>query len=137
MENQALRESLICQADEAFYMIADQCNNLFDAAKYYADGHVLKTQSRSLSIKLKYLNGSVKDLGTLVKGLATEVERWKREEDRVLSRIGIELQFLVEIKANIEASMLFLIREDIPLGDFSLGTVNRAHADLMRCNNLL
>ena len=130
MNNTHLRDSLITQADAAFFALAEQVNQLLDAVQWYDNSH--PTQTKSDRLKSDYLSIAVKDMSQLLKQIAHEIERWKREEDAVLSKLGVELQYLNELKSTIEATMLFLIREDAPLNDFTL-----AHVELVRCNRLL
>jgi len=135
MNNTQLRDSLLIQADTAFYALADQVDDLLDSAKFYADQYPPKSPSDKL--KTEQLNIAIKEMGQLLKSIALEIERWKKEEERVLSKLGVELQFINELKATMEALMLFFIREDIPLARFSLALVTQSHAELLRCNRLL
>jgi len=134
-DNTQLRENLISQADASFMVLAEHVNDLLDSAQYFSDSN--PHRSKSDRVKLEGLNTAVKDLGQLIKQLSSEIERWKKEEDRVLSKLGVELQFLNELYATIEATMLFLIREDVRLNNFSLGAVKQAYTELIRCNKLL
>ena len=134
-DNTQLRENLISQADASFMVLAEHVNDLLDSAQYFSDSN--PHRSKSDHVKLDGLNTAVKDLGQLIKQLSSEIERWKKEEDRVLSKLGVELQFLNELYATIEATMLFLIREDVRLNNFSLGAVKQAYTELIRCNKLL
>lgn len=134
-ENTQLRESLICQADAAFLTITDQANDLLDAVKFYMDS--TPSMSRSDLIKSDELVIVVKDIARLIKQAGLEIERWKREEERIVSRIGFEIQCLNELYVTMEVLMLFLERESIPLTCFSMGLVSQSHSDLLRCNSLL
>lgn len=135
MNNIELRESLLTQADTAFFQLAGQINELFDAAQFYIDRYAVITASDK--IKATGLNSAIEAMGRLPDALAGEIERWKKGEDRVLSRLGVELEILNELYATVEATMLFLIREDICLERFSLGSVKQAYHELLRCNRLL
>lgn len=134
-DNTQLRDSLISQADTAFLTLAEQINELLDATQFYSDLHPVKTQSDMM--KTEALQGAVKDMAKLLKLLALEIERWKKEEERILSKMGVELQYLNELKATIEAVMLFLEREGIPLPQFEIGLINQSYTELIRCNSLL
>lgn len=135
MNNTQLRDSLITQADGAFLALAGQVNYLLDSVQWYDDTHPVKTKSDRM--KSVYLSLAVKDMSQLLKQIAHEIDRWKKEEAPVLSKLGVELQYLNELKATIEATMLFLIREDMALDNFVLAVVNQSHVELIRCNRLL
>lgn len=130
-----LRDNLIIQADASFMVLAEQVNDLLDASQKYVENTTLRTCSDI--IKSEQLNLAIRDLGHLVKQLSLEIERWKKEEERVLSKLGVELQFLNELYATIEATMSFLIQENINLSHFNLGATKQAHSELIRCNKLL
>ena len=135
MNNTELRESLLAQAEKAFFQLLDQASALLDAVQVYTTQNPTKTRSDQL--KLDQLNVAGVALGNLPGQLSIEIARWKKDEERVLSRLGVEIEILNELYATIEATMLFLIRENIPLGKFSLSVVKQAHVELMRCNRLL
>jgi hypothetical protein len=135
MDNTRLRESLIAQADVAFIKLAEQVDDLLDAAQFYCDLYPAITKSDR--IKSDGLNLAISEMAQLLRQISLEIERWKREDDRILSRLGVETQYLNELKATMEATMLFFIRQDIPLKNFTLGVVNQAHTELVRCNRLL
>jgi len=134
-DNTQLRENLIAQADASFMVMVEQVDRLLDGAQTFTDTNPLRT--RSDRIKADQLNIAVRDLGALMKSIGAEIERWKKEEDRVLSKLGVELQLLNELYSTVEATMLFLIREDTYFSDFLLGAVKQAHTELIRCNKLL
>lgn len=133
--NTTLRDSLINQADDAFFTLADQVNDLLDAAQIYSDNHPVITKSDM--VRTSELNTAVKDMGQLLRQVAGEIARWKNEEERVISQMGVELEYLNELRVTIEATLLFFIFQNITLSRFTLDIANRAHADLVRCNRLL
>ena len=135
MNNTTLHNSLIAQADGAFLKLASQVNDLLDAAQFFGDRYPVITQSDR--IKSSQLGAAIKDLGVLLRSIGAEVERWKKEEDRVLSKLGVEMELLNELYVTIEATLLFFIREDIHLDRFSLGEAKQAYYELLRCNRLL
>ena len=135
MNNTELRESLLSQADSAFFQLVEQVNLLLDRTEFYINRR--PAFSASDKLKLAQLSIAIASLGKLPDQLAREVERWKKDEDRVISVMGIELEVLNELFATCEATMLFLIRADVPLQGFSLNTVRQAHNELLRCNRLL
>ena len=135
MNNTTLRDGLITQADGAFMKLAKHINDLLDAADFYCKRYPVVTVSDQM--KAKDLSCAVKDLALLLNAVAGEVGRWKKEEDRVISKMGVEIDYLNELYATIEASLLFFLRENIYLENFSLSEVKQAHAELTRCNRLL
>lgn len=135
MSNTELRENLIAQADSAFLTLVIQIDALLDSAKFYVDNFPVITPSDVL--KSDNLNTAVHDLGSLPRSIVAEIERWKKEEDRVLSKYGVETQLLNELYSTIEVTMLFFIRENVDLNHFSLSAVKQAYHELLRCNRLL
>lgn len=111
-------------------------NDLFDAAQIFGDLYPIEP-SLSDKIKKRELLVAVYDLGVISKGLAIEVEGWKKGYKPVLSKLGVELQLLNELYATIESTMLFFMRENIELPGFSLDAVKQAYIELRRCNKLL
>ena len=135
MNNISLRESLLVQAEVAFTVITTHIDGLLDAAQFFSDRYPIVTPSDR--VKSGELLCAVKDLGSLPKSLAAEIERWKKDEERVLSKLGVEIQLLNELYLTMEAAMLFFLRENIDLPSFSLKDVKQSYFELLRCNRLL
>lgn len=134
MNNARLRDTLIFQAENAFLVLSREVDSLLTAAQFFAER---PARTRSDAIKCDNLRRAVLDIAELIARIAQELARWKRQDDRVLSKLGVELQYLNELYVTMEALMLFLIREGIDLCDFSLAETKRAYSDLLRCNRLL
>lgn len=132
MNNTQLRDNLIVQADAAFLHLADQVDDLLDAANFY-----IQRYPEAPHLKTADLNMAVADMARLLRLLSHEIEAWKRGADRVVSKFGVETEILNELRVTMEVTMLFFIREDIELPGFRLATVEKAHVELVRCNRLL
>jgi len=135
MDNTQLRDELIFQADTAFVTMAMQVNELFDAANEYANANPVL--NRSSQIKMADLRVAIADIAKCMKFIAYLVEGWKREDPRIISRNGVELHYLIELRCTIDVTMIFLERENVDLLLFSHDAVAQAHSDLIRCNRLL
>ena len=135
MQHADLRFNLVHQADRAFLSLAAQSNVLLDAAGVWLTRN--PNINKLNKTKASELKSAVFDLGSIPKMLASEITRWKKGEDRVLSRMGVEQNLLNELYANMEALMWFYTREEIDIPEFNLDLVKASHAELLRCNRLL
>jgi hypothetical protein len=134
MSNIEFRDSLLAQADGAFLFLVEGIDDLLNAAQFYAERY--PTMTRSDEIKMANLNIATRDLGTLPRAIGGEIQGWKRDDERMLSKIGVETQLLNELYITIEVMMEFFISEGIDL-KFSLPQVKQAYHELVRCNRLL
>jgi hypothetical protein len=134
MNNIELRDNLLSQAESAFFEMIKLGDNLLDAAQVYFAQHA--TITKSDKIKEKNLEIAARDIGSLLKQLASEIERWKRK-DRLLSKNGVEHEIINELRVTMEATFMFLTNNNINLSRFTLVALNKAHADLIRSNRLL
>lgn len=130
-----LRDDLLEQAETAFLSIAEQVNFLLDATHIYTRRNPMVTAMDK--VKYRELKQAVFDLGTIPKMLASEIARWKKGEERVLSRQGIEANLLNELYATMEPLLWFFTREKIEVPGFSLDLVQSSYYELIRCNRLL
>lgn len=133
--NLELRDTLVHQADAAFLQLTEQANVLLDAAHVYLSRN--PSFEEQYMFKPRELKSAVSEIGTLTKMLAAEIARWKKGEARMLSRMGVELNILDELYANMESMLWFYTRETIEVPGFSLDLVRASHSDLLRCNRLL
>ena len=139
MKNTALKDSLIAQGYEAFSSLTQQIHHLLDLVDFYFvrwpatgdaahDGRALKHEQLKLAVNT---------LGSLPYQLVEVLRRWKHDEPRVLSRLGVEIQLLNELWCTIEALTLFFIREGLSLDPFNRSKAERAFDDLIQSNKLL
>jgi hypothetical protein len=138
MENPQLKSSLLATGDEAFLSLAQQIQHLLDLIDFYMirwpdDEH----GSISNAHKHEQLRLMINALGSLPYQFADQLRRWKNNEPRVLSVVGIEVEVLNEIWCTIEALTMFFIREEIDLEPFNLQKAQRAFSQLVRVNRLL
>jgi hypothetical protein len=139
MNNPTLKASLLTTGDEAFLSLMQQIQHLLDLIDFYMVRWPVTGASKHDGLALKHedLKLAVNTLGTLPYQLADQLRRWKHEEPRVLSRMGIELELLNEIWSTIEALMLFFIRADIDLHPFNRQKAEIAFQHLVRMNRIL
>lgn len=135
MNTDLIRGALIGQAEKAFHNLIVQVNILLDSTSTY----VSRGPAISVMDKMKHreLASAVEELGITTKMIGGEVTRWKRAEERVLSRIGVEQNLLNELYANAEPLLWFLIREEVEVTGFSLDLLKSSYSELLRCNRLL
>lgn len=135
MINTSLRSTLVQQADTAMMSLMKNINIMLDAAHTYGVRNPEVTLTDTM--KHRELKQAVFDMGSIPKMLVSEIGRWKKEEDRILSRRGMEDFLLNELYATLESLLCFYQREDIEVPNFSLGEVRAAYSELIRCNRLL
>jgi len=135
MINTVLRSNLVQQADGAMMSLMKQINIMLEGAHTYATRNPVITVADKM--KHRELKQAVFDMGSIPKMLVDEVNRWKREDERLLSRKGTETYLLNELYATLESLLWFFEREKIEVPDFSLDVVRAAHSELVRCNRLL
>ena len=130
-----LRVSLIEQAEKAMFTMLTQVNVLLEAAQLYAARNPAVTPTRRM--QHKELKQSVADLGSIPRMLVDEINRWKKGEERVLGRPGIETFLLADLHASMDAMYWFFEREGIDVTAYSIDVVKTCHYELIRCNRLL
>ena len=137
--NALLKESLINTGDEAFLSLTQQIHHMLDLIDFYTHRYLLDGLSKddSLAFKHEQLNEMINTLGTLPYQLADVLQRWKHDEPRVLSRLGVELTLINEIWATLEVTMLFFIQHDIDLDPYNRSKAEKAFHELVRVNNCM
>lgn len=133
--NHQLREDLVMQANAAFIALTGQLNYLFDLAGFYMQRYQANTISEFA--KLRELDATVEQLGRLPTHLAHEVQEWKIGCPRKGRWQEVELNILIEIWANIQALMYFLVSHNIDLEPFDETKAHAAFVTLCRANRLL
>lgn len=130
-----LRDGLITQAERAMLGMLGQVNILLEAAQLYATRN--PAVSKSDELKHKELRQSIKDLGSIPRMLVDEVGRWKRGDERVLGRQGVEQFLLADLHASMDAMHWFFEREGIDTSSYSMDVVSQCYYEMVRCNRLL
>lgn len=136
MKNEALRDSLVQQAEENFLILTNQLDHAFDLVGFYLDRYP-SDGSQSRRLKDRELTTTAENLAMLINQLAEVIKKWKHDEEQVLSRTGTEINVLNEIWANVNALIYFLISHGIDLEPFDLPRFTAAYYVLTRCNRLL
>lgn len=137
--NSQLKESLISTGDQAFIALTQQIQHLLDLIDFYVVRYPVDDSKKcdGLALKHEELMEAVNILGSLPYRLADEIRRWKHEEPRILSRLGVEIELLNEIWCTMEALFLFFTRQDIDVHPYNRSKAERAFAELVRSNRLL
>jgi hypothetical protein len=132
--NQYLRDSLVRQAEAAFFTLSRQVDNIFNLTSFYIERYPEVTASDIT--KTEGISSCISEIGVLTYMLGDAVNAWKIG-GRLLSKEGIELHILNEIWANIEALLYFFTSHDICLEVFDKEKATTAFIDLVECNRLL
>ena len=135
MKNEALRDTLIQQAEGAFFALTEQIDVLFDMVGFYMERYPAGSQSEM--IKAKELKVTVENIAEATSQLAEVLKRWKHGEERVLSRVGTELTILNELWANVQALIYFLVSHEISMDDFNAVIAAGSFQALVKCNRLI
>ncbi len=135
MKDQALRETLIQQAEGSFIALMEQVDVLFDLTSFYLDRY--PAVDATAIFKAKELKITVDNIATASSQLGEVIKRWKHGEDRVLSRVGTELSILNELWANVQALIYFLVSHEIDLSEFNAVIAAGSFQALVKCNRFL
>ncbi len=137
--NAQLKESLIATGDEAFLVLTNQIQNMLDLIDFYMHRYQPTGEARhdGLAFKHEQLKLMVNTLGSLPYQLADVLRRWKHNEPRVLSRLGVELELINEIWATMEVTMIFFIQHDMDLDPYNRSKAEKAINELRRVNNCI
>lgn len=130
-----LHSTLCNQAEAAMLTMLSQVNILLEAAQLYSTRN--PAVSPAVRMKHKELKQSVADLGSIPRMLVDEINRWKKGEDRVLGRPGVETFLLADLHASMDAMYWFFQRENIDVSTYAYDLVKACHYELIRCNRLL
>lgn len=137
--NASLKGSLINTGDEAFLSLTQQIQHMLDLIDFYMHRYQPTDSSRDDGIAFKHeqLKEMINTLGTLPYQLADVIRRWKHDEPRVLSRLGVELTLINEIWCTLEVTMLFFIQHDMDLDPYNRTKAEKAIRELTRVNNCM
>lgn len=133
--NQTLKNSLFEMGDQAFVSLSQEINYMLDLIDFYLNRYPNYTQRDDLIHK--QLEQAILTLGTLPHQLATVLKGFKRAEDRIISRIGVEVDLINEIWLTLECTMMFFIRCNMSLEPYTRWKAEKAFFDLIRVNNCL
>jgi hypothetical protein len=139
MKNIALKESLVVKGQGAFLNLTVQIHRMLDVIDlYFAQNPVtVGKKSDTIAFKQEELKLAINVLGSVPYQLAEVVRRWKHDEPRTLSKIGVETTLLNEIWATLETTNLFFTLEGIDTAPFDRELANKAFAELITVNKLL
>ena len=139
MKNAQLKDSLLAQGDEAFLALTQQIQHMLDLIDFFMSRYKVTSDAKDGGLALQHeeLKQMINTLGSVPYQLAEVIRRWKHNEPRVFSKIGVELSLLNEIWATLEATMLFFITRDIDLEPYNRQKALRAYTELCRVNKLL
>lgn len=132
MKSQQTPETLIIKADRSFLVLAEQIHHALALVEFYAERY--PNISDSLNIKHNDLKSVVKTLGSLPVYLAEVIKRWKTNQPRVLSIIGVEIEILNELVSTLNALEKFLDREGISKDSLDFNKTFEAYKDLASVN---
>ena len=136
MKNEALRDTLVQQAEASFISFTTQIDYLLDLVGFYLDRYP-PDGSLGCLMKSMELKETIDNIASLTSQLADVVTRWKEGQDRVLSRTGTELNILNELNANAQALIYFLLSNHIDLEPFDVAEASTSFILLTKCNRLL
>jgi hypothetical protein len=133
MKNAALKSSLIAQADESFLSLTQQVQYLLDIIDFYT---VRYQVDECAKVGVQF-NPSIQTLGSIPYQLAGVVARFRTEEERILSREGVELELINELWCTMETLFLFFIGRDVCVEPYDRQIALKAIETLRISNRLL
>lgn len=136
MKNEALRESLIQQAEAAFLQLSVQINFLFDAVSFYldrypADGSELSHRND------RDIKHAVDEIAVHFEALGDRLKNWKQDRTAGQSPLQFEIDTMNELWSNISVLLFFLVAHEIDPSPFLLKKASWAYQTLVTCNRLL
>jgi len=139
MKNAQLKESLVLTAETSFMALTQQIEHLLDLIDFYMRRWPVTDSAKhdGLAHKHEQLKLMINTLGTLPYQVADQIRRWKHDEPRILSRLGIELELLNEIWITMECTMTFFIKHDMSIDPYNRTKAEKAFQELIRTNKLL
>ena len=137
--NEQLKESLINTSDEAFLSLTQQIHHMLDLIDFYMHRYQPTSLSKHDGLALEHdqLKEMINTLGTLPYQLADAMRRWKHNEPRVLSRLGVEIGLINEIWITLEVTMIFFIQHDMDVDPYNHGKAKKAFDELIRVNRCI
>ena len=125
---------ILAEADAAYFTLIEQVTALLDVATAYCEATSLKDVH---SKKVQWVQATFTPIASLITQLSEVIRRWKHEEPRVLSQIGVELEILNELWVHLESLMILFLRDEYPLRPFSPKSAEIAVKVLRRTNRMI
>lgn len=137
--NASLKESLINTGDEAFIALTQQIQHMLDLIDFWMNRYQPTGAVKDDAVAFKHdqMKEMINTLGSTPYQLADVLRRWKHDEPRVLSRLGVELTMINEIWITLEVTMLFFIQADMNLEPYNRSKAHRAVIELLRINRCM
>lgn len=134
-----VKVSMLQSGDQAFLSLMQQIHHLLDLVDFYVVRWPIDLSKKNDGLALKHedLKLAVNTLGSLPYQVADQLRRWKHQEPRVLSRLGVELELLNEIWSTIDSLVLFFIRADLDIHPFNRQKAEQAFKELVALNRSL
>lgn len=134
-----LKGSLISTGDEAFLSLTQQIQHMLDVIDFYSQRYQPTGESKhdSLAFEHEQMKPMIETLGSLPYQLADVLRRWKHDEPRILSRLGVQLTLINEIWATLEVVTLFFVLRHIELDPYNRTKAETAVFELQRVNNCM
>jgi hypothetical protein len=133
--NPQVREDLLRQAELSYIGLMSELDKLFQLASFYIERYPTTTPGDI--IKIEQLSSCINQLGSLPTILADVINLWKLGLPREIKPLDVEVNILIEIWANIQALMYFLLSNDIDIEHFSNEKTTDCFSSILRANRLL
>jgi hypothetical protein len=136
MKNEALRESLVQQAEAAFLQLSSQIDFLFNAVSFYLDKYPING-SEKLYKNDKEIKFAVDQIAEHFSALGERIKCWKLARSTPQPPIQFEIDTLNELWSNISVLLFFLVKQGIDPSPFRLKQASWAFQTIVTCNRLL
>ncbi len=135
MNNAPEKESYIALGDQAFMILMVVIQNLLEVIDFYSAA--FDTESPSGKMKQDQLAAALKTFGSVPYQLANIIKRWKTDEERIISKIGVEVDLLNELQITIDTTIDFFERENIDITHLGKLDAKESINTLIRVNRVL
>jgi len=126
---------LLATGETAFVAVVQQIDYMLDVIHFFMSRYPDTTIS--IAHKHEWLKDMINTLGSKPYELSEVIRRWKHEEPRVLSQVGVELNILNEIWITLDVLFEFMKREDIGCSPYNHLQARIAFAALRQVNKCI
>lgn len=109
--NAQQKDVLVSSGSEAFLSLVQQIDHMLDVIHFYMNRYPPETLS--LEHRHDHLKDMINTLGSKPNELSEVIRRWRHEEPRVISRLGVEIEMLNEIWITLDVLQKFFDHERI------------------------
>ena len=129
------KDTIVNSGNEAFLSLVQQIDHMLDVIHFYMNRYPPETIS--LEHKHEWVKEMINTLGSKPNELAEVIRRWRHEEPRIISRLGVEIEMLNELWITLDVLQEFFDREHIETHPYNRLKAKLALKTLLSVNNVI